>query len=254
MAERFPVDIDGERTTAVAYTATDPLGLTLLLGHGVSGDQHGPFIVDYATELARRGVLVVTYDFPLAEHGRATRNATELEACCRAAIVAARQCHPKNRLFVGGKSLSGRIASRVAAEGGSEMDDVTGLLILGYPLHAVGKPALRGAQHLSRVEVPVFIAQGERDALGAPEEVRSVVAGLPKGSELYVVEGGDHSFVVSRREPRAQEKVHARVQEEIVRWMVQVAQSSVPLGAHARPRPVAARKREQLRLLHRRPS
>jgi predicted alpha/beta-hydrolase family hydrolase len=242
MPERFPVDVDGGHVTAIAYSAADPVGLTFLLGHGASADQHTPFVVQYAEGLARRGVFVVTYNFPFAEEGRSTRKVPVLEACCRAAIVAARQCHPHNHLFIGGKSLGGRVASRVAAEGGAEMDAVSGLVILGYPLHAVGKPKQRQVQHFSQIRVPVFLAQGSRDAFGTSEELRTLLDELPKGTELCVIEGGDHSFVVPRREADAQDRVHARVQDEIVRWMTQAASRGAWLGALEKPRAVASRQ------------
>jgi predicted alpha/beta-hydrolase family hydrolase len=111
MVERFRFDVDGEKLTALVYAASKPIGSTLLLGHGASGGQRGPFMVDYATALAKRGVLVMTYDFPFMEHRREKPDPNEaLQACCRAAIAAAWQCRPKNRLFVGGKSLGARIA------------------------------------------------------------------------------------------------------------------------------------------------
>jgi predicted alpha/beta-hydrolase family hydrolase len=253
MPERFPVDVDGERVTAIAYSAAEPLGITLLLGHGASADQNAPFVVRYAEGLARRGVYVVTYNFPFAEEGGMTRKVPELEAFCRAAIVAARQRHPHNSLFVGGKSLGGHVASRVAAEGGPETEGVMGLVVLGYPLHAVGKPRERHTQHFSQIRVPVFFAQGSRDALGTSEELRTLLDELPKGGELCAVEGGDHSFVVPRREAEAQEQVHGRVEDEIVRWMTQVVSRGEVPGAASNPRPIASHKREQLRFLHRRP-
>ncbi|HXX68711.1 MAG TPA: alpha/beta family hydrolase [Polyangiaceae bacterium] len=255
MPERFPVDFDGHRVTATSYAASNPLGLTLLLGHGVRAGQEDEFMVEYATGLAQRGVLVVTYDFPFAQRGRRVPDRSDvLEACCRAAMVAARQCRPTNQLFVGGKSLGGRVASRIAAEGGPEMSGVRGLVILGYPLHAVGMPGRRREHHLSRIDAPVFIAQGSRDPLGKPDDLRAVTADLPMRSEIYVVEGGDHSLAVRRSEPDASARSHARVQDEIVRWMTQVASTEVAASDRARPRPVASHKREQLRFLHRRPS
>ena len=248
MPERFPIDVDVDRVTAIAYSPAQPLGLTLLFSHGASAGQHDPFVVAYATAIARRGVLVVTYNFPFAEHGLSAPDKSEvLEACVRADIVGARQCRPKNSLFIGGKSLGGRVASKVAAAGGAEMAGVLGLVILGYPLHPLGKPTQRRSRHLSQVDVPVLFVQGSRDVFGTAEELRDVAAGLPKGTELYVAEGGDHSFAVSKHGPL----LHETIQDEIVRWMVEVTETKGAARAIAKPRPIAARLGRQLRSLHR---
>jgi alpha-beta hydrolase superfamily lysophospholipase len=150
MTERFSFDVDGERLTALAYHPKKPMGATFLLGHGASAGQRDTLITEYAAALAERGVLVVTYDFPFIERGQERPDRDEvLQAACRAAIVAARQCRPKNRLFVGGKSLGGRVASEVVEAGGEEeeIDDVAGVVILGYPLHPLDSPrhVARGA-------------------------------------------------------------------------------------------------------------
>jgi predicted alpha/beta-hydrolase family hydrolase len=253
MSERFRFDVDGERLTAIAYPAVKPLGSTLLLGHGASAGQHDRFILDYAAGLAERGVLVVTYDFPFMAHKRSSPDRFEvLEACCRAAIVAARQCRPKNKLFIGGKSLGGRVASEVAAAGGEEADEIAGLVVLGYPLHPIGKPTASRARHLGDLRVPALFVQGTRDAFGTSDELRGVLGALPKGSEIYAVDGGDHSFTVGKQSPLTQDEVHAGIQEEIARWISVVTSApKATARASSRPRPVASRVRAQLRTLRR---
>lgn len=253
MPELFHFDVDGERLTAIAYSATKPLGITLLLGHGASAGQRDEFVLDYAKGLAKRGVLVVTYDFPFIEHGRRSPDSNEvLAACCRAAIVAARQCRPKNRLFIGGKSLSGRIACEVAAAGGDEIDAVAGLVMLGYPLHAIGKPGAPRWGGLRDLPVPALLVQGTRDVFGTPDELRPALAKLPIGSQIHAVEGGDHSLSVPARGKHTHEDAHAAVQDEIVRWMalLKVAPTAGP-SAPAKRRPIASRVGTRLRSLRR---
>lgn len=255
MSERFHFDVDGERLTAFVYQASKPLGATLLLAHGASAGQKDRFIVDYATELAGRGVLVVTFDFPYMEHRRRHPDRDEvLQESLRAAAVAAGQCRPKNRLFIGGKSLGGRVAAEVAAEGGEGVDDVAGVIVLGYPLHPIGKATASRAQHLRDLHVPVLVVQGTRDAFGTPDELRRVVSLLPDGSEVYAVDGGDHSFAVSRRGAHAQEDAEAEIQDEIARWISEIAsprRAAAAARAPAHPRRIATHARTQLRSLRR---
>jgi predicted alpha/beta-hydrolase family hydrolase len=263
MSERFHFDVDGEELTAIVYPAAKPHGATLHLGHGASAGQRDRFMVDYATGLAERGVLVVTYDFPFMEYGRQRPDASDvLAASCRAAIVAARQCRPRNRLFIGGKSLGGRIASEVAAAGGDEVDDLSGIVLLGYPLHPVGKRAASRGRHLLDLRVPVLLVQGTRDVFGTPDDLRGLLGALPPGSEVHAVSGGDHSFTVSKRGPLTQSQVHAEIMDDIARWIVAVpsaAQVKPKVKAtprvRSRPQPTAARAasrvREGLRSLRR---
>jgi predicted alpha/beta-hydrolase family hydrolase len=254
MPERFHFQTNGQRLTALVYPAAKPIGATLLLGHGVSAGQKSRFIVAYAAGLAERGVLVVTYDFPFVEHGRHGPDRDEvLQASCRAAIVAARQCRPKNRLFVGGKSLGGRVASEVVAAGGDEVGDLGGLVVLGYPLHPLGKRGVTRSRHLRDLSVPVLFVQGTRDPFGTPDELRGILQSLPRGSELHVVDGGDHSLFVPRRGPETQEQAEDAIQDEIARWISVVA-SAPSARPPARPRPIASRVRTQLRFLRRRAS
>jgi len=250
MTERFRFDVGGEKLTALVYTPVKPVGSTLLLGHGASAGQRDQFIVDYATALAKRGVLVVTYDFPFMQHERKKPDPGEvLEECCRAAIVAARECRPKNHLFVGGKSLGGRIASEVVAAGGEDVDDVAGVVVLGYPLHPMGKPAAARARHLLDLTVPLLIVQGTHDVFGTPTELRRILRELPRGSEVHAVEG-DHSFKAPKNGALTQREIQDELQDEVARWITEVA----AMGQHtwSRSRPVAQRMSTQLRALRRR--
>ncbi len=250
MAERFFFEAEGERLTALAYRPTKPIGATLLFGQGATVGQHSRFISECAVGLAERGVLVVTYDFPFTEHGRRNPDREDvLLASCRAAIGAAQKCRPNNRLFVGGKSLGGRIASEAVSMGGDEVSDVEGLVVLGYPLHPLGKPKTSRAKHFGDLRVPILIVQGTRDPFGTPEELRPLLASLPRGSEIHAVEGGDHSFLVGRRGHPTQGAVESSALDEIARWISEIA--SLPKTAKARKSPIASHLGAQLRALRR---
>jgi predicted alpha/beta-hydrolase family hydrolase len=250
MTERFQFDVDGEHLTATTYSAGKPLGSTLLLGHGVTGGQTSPFVVEYATGLARRGILVVTYDFPFMQHGRRTPDADEvLQACCRAAIVAARQCRPRNRLFIGGKSLGARIATEVAVAGGEEADQLAGVVALGYPLHPIGRPAASRARQLRQLRKPALFVQGTRDVFGTPDELQGILGDLPRGSRVDAVDGGDHSFSVTKRDPEFQSDVHAQIEEAIALWISEMGSGVAAAPNIPRARPVGSRVRAQLRAL-----
>jgi uncharacterized protein len=98
-------------------------------------------------------------------------------------------------LFIGGKSMGGRIASHIAAHG---CDGVTGLVFLGYPLHPPGKPDQRRDAHLPSIGERMLFVQGSRDPFGTSAEIAALVPSL-KNATLHEVASGDHSFKVPGR-------------------------------------------------------
>ena len=222
MTEQFKVDLNEyQSVTAVAYPASSKsrAGVTLILGHGAGAGQSSGFMVRFATELAARGIDAVTFNFFYTEHGRRAPDTNDkLEACYRAVIetVRAQRKLGRNRVAIGGKSMGGRIASQVAAAG---VGDLAGLVFLGYPLHPPGRPEKLRAEHLSKIKAPMLFVQGSRDSFGTPDELRSIIEKLNPHTELYVVEGGDHSFKVPKSASVIQEEVYRAVQDEIARWL-----------------------------------
>ena len=115
---------------------------------------------------------------------------------------------------IGHKSLGGRIASYVAADGAP----VRGLLFLGYPLHPAGRSDELRADHLPGVALPMLFVQGTRDALCELERLRPVLARLPRAT-LHTIEGGDHSFRVPRRAGRTDADVWAEIVGVAAHWL-----------------------------------
>jgi predicted alpha/beta-hydrolase family hydrolase len=217
----FEVALDGDRINAQVYTAGGRRALTaFVLAHGAGAGQFSSFIVRVASGLAGRGIEVVTFDFPYMQQGkRVPDRAPKLESSYRAVIseVIARDKPPK--VFIGGKSLGGRIASHLAAADDALAGQISGLICLGYPLHPPGaRERLRDA-HLPRIRSPVLIVQGERDAFGSPDEIRSAIRTMSAPVDLLAIAGGDHSLSVPKRGPVTQEEIYRRVEEHIASWM-----------------------------------
>jgi predicted alpha/beta-hydrolase family hydrolase len=211
----------GAATTALVYpAATDRAGAALILGHGAGAGQHSTFMVDFARALSALGVDIITFNFLYTAQGRRIPDrAPALEACYRAVIEAVRAEVESARrsLFIGGKSMGGRIASQVAAAD-PELA-VAGLVFLGYPLHPPGRPTERRDKHLRAIARPMLFVQGTRDALGTPGELAPILATLQPSPAVHVVAQGDHSFKLSRKDPAAQAAVYAEVQRAIVDFL-----------------------------------
>ena len=111
----------GAATSALVYPASGDLSAALVLAHGAGAGQRSAFMVDFASALSDAGLDVVTFNFPYSEQGRKIPDrAPVLEACYRSVIATVEAMVPSARraLFIGGKSMGGRIATQVAAAGG----------------------------------------------------------------------------------------------------------------------------------------
>jgi hypothetical protein len=206
----------------VYAAGTDRVGATLILAHGAGAGQQSAFITGFARAIAALGVDVVTFNFLYTEQRRRLPDrAPLLEACYRAVIEAVREQleTASHTLFIGGKSMGGRIATQVAA---ADRDmRIAGLVLLGYPLHPPGRPEHRRDAHLPAVKRPMLFVQGERDTFGTPAELAPILATLVPQPTLHVVAGGDHSLKLSRRDAAAQAAVYDDVQRTIVEWIVE---------------------------------
>ena len=212
---------DIESVTAMLYPAgrKNRARVTIVLGHGAGADQMSGFMRMVASGFAARGLDAMTFNFIYKEKLKSVPDPkAKLEACYQAIINAAikNKKLKGNKLVIGGKSMGGRIASQVAAE---HFEGIDGLVFLGYPLHPPGRPDQLRTRHLPAISVPMLIVQGERDAFGTPDELRPVLRKLRAKPQLYVVEGGDHSFKVPKSAGTPQPQIHARVLDEIERWL-----------------------------------
>jgi predicted alpha/beta-hydrolase family hydrolase len=203
--------------------------LALVLAHGAGAPQAHPWMVHAAEALAARGVTVITFDFPYMAAGRRMPDrAPVLEACWLDVIAAARaRLPPGTPLFIGGKSMGGRMATHVAANHAAAAGPLAGLVLLGYPLHPPGKPGQRRDAHLPRLSAPALFVQGTRDPFGGPEDLRPALAPLGPRATIHAVEGGDHGFAVPRASGRTTRTVLAEVWDAVVAWMRAVT----PVGA-----------------------
>jgi len=94
-------------------------------------------------------------------------------------------------LFIGGKSMGGRIASMIADEAAHQFN-VAGCVCLGYPFHPKGRPNKLRTDHLERLKTPTLIVQGERDALGTKDDVASYT--LSSAIDVVWAQDGDHDL------------------------------------------------------------
>lgn len=220
--------------TAFHYAATPPAAATLVFAHGAGSSQTHPSITTFMHALAARGFDGVTFNFPYREQGRKIPDRAPVLEQCYAAVIAQtreRVASAREWLFVGGRSMGGRMATQLAAQQAAL--PIAGLVLLGYPLHPPGQPSKRRDAHLPHVGRPMLIVQGSRDTFGTPDEMRPVFEPLAPLATLHIVEGADHSLVVSRT-PAKQAPVTEAIQLVVAEWMTAITRAG---GATRTPQP-----------------
>ncbi len=144
--------------TLETYPAASPKA-ALVLAHGAGAGQKHPFMVRFARGMAERHISTATFDFPYITAGRKVPDrAPVLEQAWRDALAAGHAAFNPLPLFIGGKSMGGRMASHIASQG---VDGVKGLVFLGYPLHPPGQLDKRRDAHLPAIVEPMLFGTGQ---------------------------------------------------------------------------------------------
>ncbi|MBM3660914.1 MAG: alpha/beta hydrolase, partial [Actinobacteria bacterium] len=138
----------------------------------------------------------------------------------RAAVaeLARRTRLPAERLVIGGRSMGGRYCSLVA---GAEVDPVpaAGLLLLGYPLHAAGKPEKSRDDHFRRLTMPVLFVSGTRDALASQPDLRRSARKVKGPVAWCWLDTADHGFKPLKSSGRTLDEVLAVAATAAVEWV-----------------------------------
>ena len=204
------------RTVELTVYPSDQPIAGFVLAHGAGAGQMSSFMVEAARGLSSRHISTATFDFPyITAKRKVPDRAPVLEHAWREAIASARSHLRDVPLFIGGKSMGGRIASNVAAQGG--IGTVTGLVFFGYPLHPPGRPEQMRDAHLPDIREPMLFIQGGKDAFGGGDEIRALLPRLQRAT-LHEIEGGDHSLRVAGGKAR-QQQVIVEVLDAAAAWI-----------------------------------
>ena len=187
--------------------------MVFVCAHGAGGHKDDRGMTRAAQALEAAGFGVVRFNFPYREKGSGRPDPMPvLKASIAEAVARARNELAPRRLVIGGRSMGGRAASMLAADG-FECD---GLLLLAYPLHPAGQPEKLRDAHLPRIKVPVLCINGTRDALCE----RGLMDKTVKNPwwHMHWLEGADHSFHVLKSSGRTDDDVMAEVGNTARDW------------------------------------
>ncbi len=160
----------------------------VLLTHGAGGDSSHRLL---QTLEARLDLPVRRMDFPYRREGRrAPDRAPKLIAAVVAevAVMAEEMSVDPRRIAFAGRSMGGRICSMAIAEGLA----ASGLVLLSYPLHPVGKPDKLRTAHFPDIDVPTLFVNGDRDPFGTPEELDAHIGAIAGPTEVHWLTGQRH--------------------------------------------------------------
>jgi predicted alpha/beta-hydrolase family hydrolase len=189
-----------------------------VLAHGAGAGMRHRFMEAMAEELAARRVATFRFQFPYMEaEAKRPDPPALLVATVRAAVSVAAEQAGALPLFAGGKSLGGRMTSTAASS--QPLPGVRGLVFLGFPLHASGRPDATRATHLHDVALPLLFVQGTRDPLADLALVRPLCGELGPRATLHIVDGGDHSFHVLERSGRSDAEALAEAAGAVAAWI-----------------------------------
>jgi predicted alpha/beta-hydrolase family hydrolase len=218
----------GDAQTSVEYDAPAGDSDTLFIcGHGAGGNMSDRSVLAVTRELVRRGIGVVRFNFLYKENRSGRPDPMPLLKSCYAAVTdhVRREVNPQ-RLILGGRSMGGRVASMLCADG----IVCDGLLLLAYPLHPDGKPDQLRDAHLPAIKVPVLCFNGTRDTMCTPELMNRVLTRVTTSWTMHWLDGADHSFHVLKRSGRTDAEVLSEVGEAVAGWVPRLEASRTQTG------------------------
>jgi hypothetical protein len=214
------VPVGGAETTA-AYDPAEAEGprVVFVCAHGAGGSMNDRGMLAVAKTLRSRGLHLVRFNFLYKEKGSGRPDPMPLLKDTVSAVVSrAREELRPDVLVIGGRSMGGRAASMLAADGFA----CDGLLLLAYPLHPAGRPEQLRDAHLPAIRVPVLCFNGTRDDLCRRDLMERVLEGVTTDWTMHWLEGADHSFHVLKKSGRTDAEVLDEVGEAAEKWVARL--------------------------------
>ena len=214
--EQWRVRVGDGETSVALDTASGDARSVFVCGHGAGGSMHDRAMLAAAGEFVRRGLSVARFNFLYKENKSGRPDPMPLlKACYQAVADDVRQRLQPDVLIIGGRSMGGRVASMLAADG----LDCDGLLLLAYPLHPPKRlDQLRDA-HLPQIRVPVLCFNGTRDDMCTPALMKRALERVNAPWHMHWLDGADHSFHVLKRSGRTDSDILGEVAETASAWL-----------------------------------
>jgi predicted alpha/beta-hydrolase family hydrolase len=213
----WKVAVGGQETTAVYEPASGgEEAAVFVCAHGAGGSMSDRSTLATANAMRAHGIGVVRYNFLYKERGAGGPDPMpKLMATVTAVVERTVAEISPWRLLIGGRSMGGRAASMLAAEGFS----ANGLVLLAYPLHPSGKPTQLRDAHLPQIAMPVIAFSGTRDPLCTRALMERALEKVTAPWEMRWIETADHSFHVLKSSGKTDAQVMDEIGAETAKWV-----------------------------------
>jgi hypothetical protein len=211
------VDVGDDTTSAVFEPSPSGDRSTVFVcAHGAGGSMSDKGMLIVTRALGSRGLDIVRFNF-LYKEKRSSRPdpMPRLKETTAAVVARVREELGPKMLIIGGRSMGGRAASMLAADG----FDCTGLFLLAYPLHPAGRPDQLRDAHLPAIRVPVLCVNGTRDPLCTPDLMNRAIEPVTAPWQMHWIDGADHSFHVPKSSGRDDAQVMTEVADVAEAWV-----------------------------------
>lgn len=161
-----------------------------VFAHGAGAGQDSEFMHVIAQQLAKQNINVIRFNFAYMQLALDTGKRRPPEKADKLLVQykqVIEQLDPALPLFIGGKSMGGRMASMLLPD-----SPATACICMGYPFHPPGKPEKLRTDHLKDMQKPILILQGERDTFGTKQEIPNFQ--LSSQINVSYLTDSDHSF------------------------------------------------------------
>jgi predicted alpha/beta-hydrolase family hydrolase len=215
----WTVNVGKDTTTAIhdpgeGDVITDTV---FICAHGAGGNMVDGGMQKTAKALIERGINLVRFNFLYKEKKSGRPDPMpKLQETFAAVVEKTKEELAPKKIVIGGRSMGGRAASMMAAEGYA----CDGLLLYAYPLHPAGQPTKLRDAHLPQIKVPVLCFSGTRDALCTPELMENALKTVTTDWTMHWVEGADHSFHVLKSSGRTDAQVMTGIADRSRTWIV----------------------------------
>lgn len=197
MSESFLEQTPGQPAVHGFLHRAEKPSAGVVLTHGAGSNCNSPLLIGLSEALCANGITVLRCDLPFRQarpHGP-PMGTSELDQAGLAQAAKALRNITGNRIFLGGHSYGGRMASMLAAR---EPSVAERLLLLSYPLHPPRKPTQLRTAHFPKLQIPALFIHGTRDPFGSVEEIQSALALIPAPTKLLPIEGAGHELLQKR--------------------------------------------------------
>ena len=214
---RFEIPVRDKSVPAIQTSPDKDPRFTFVYAPGAGSNINDPFGEYLSSRLPAVGASLVRFQFPYMEAGRRGPDRPPLlEETWLAVLDRVRSDSAK--LVVGGRSMGGRIASHVVAQGAK----VDGLALFAYPLKPPRNPSripkIARDEHLITIDIPTLFCSGTRDTFATPEDLMTV-AGKMNNAEFQKLEGADHGFSVLKSSGMTRDDVWREAADAMLGWV-----------------------------------